>query len=103
MAKKYYQSKSDRMHESKGMKRKMSEGYYAGMDPRRRREYEDSGMIHEDHSAVANLPQGVKYHEWPNYGDGYLPQKLNDTARGIDMQTSDDHREMMKHLKPEKY
>lgn len=76
---------------------------YAGMDARRRREMEDYYMIKEDHSAIANLPQDVKYVEYPKYGEGYLPERLDDTARGIEDQVAADDRMMMKHLKPEKY
>lgn len=76
---------------------------YAGMDARRRREMEDGRMLHEDHSAIANLPQNVKYVEYPKYGEGYLPENLDDTARGIEDQVAADDRMMMKHLKPEKY
>lgn len=102
MAKKrYYQSKKDRLDESRGMKE-----YYAGKDERRRMEYEDSMMIREDRNAVANLPQDVIMKEYPraDYGDGF---RLNDTIRGVDAQMAEDKSGERKNHKsgrfPEKY
>lgn len=103
MAKRYYQSKKDRRDESRGMKRRLGESYYEGYDERRRQEKMDGSMIREDHSAIANLPQSVKYVEYPRYGQGYRDGMLNDTARGIEDQVSADDRKMMKHMSPEKY
>lgn len=74
---------------------------YAGMDPRRRQEMEDSGMIHEDRSAPANLPQDVKYHPWPKVG--YSKYHLDDTLRGVDNQINDDMKKQKKESFPEKY
>jgi len=102
MAKKrYYQSKKDRRDESRGMKE-----YYDKMDPRRRRELEDSMMISEDHSAMANLPQNVMMKEYPKAPylvDGDM--NLNDTIRGVDEQMwKDSHgRDLKKDKYPEKY
>ncbi len=75
---------------------------YAGIDPRRRQEMEDSGMISEDRSAVANLPQDVKYHSWPE-PRLYAKYNLDDTIRGINHQMDDDGDEMKKDKFPEKY
>jgi hypothetical protein len=46
------------------------------------------GMISEDHSAVANLPQSVIQKTYPKckYMDQY---ELDDTMRGIDSQIDD--------------
>lgn len=98
--KRYHQSVKDRMAESRGMERHYAEAY-AGMDPRRRLEMEDSGMIHEDRSAPANLPQGVKYHPWPQ--TGYSKYRLDDTIRGVDKQMDDDMKMQKKEQYPEKY
>jgi hypothetical protein len=69
--------------------------FYAGMDARRRQELEDSGMIHEDHRAIANLPQEVMIKAYPKPGS-YLPVGFDDTGRGVDMQMSydDEHRDL---------
>ena len=40
-------------------KRHYASEHYAGHSERRRQESEDSSMIHEDHNAVANMPQNV--------------------------------------------
>jgi hypothetical protein len=75
------------MHRMRSM---MSREYYAGPDPRRRQEMEDAGMIHEDHNAVANLPQNVVMKPYGNATGGYLPEDLDDTIRGINRQTGYD-------------
>lgn len=82
-------------------KKRYYEEMYAGRDPRRRRELEDSRMISEDHSATANLPQSVKYHDWPH--EGYSSYHLDDTIRGIDVQITDDMKKQKKQQYPEKY
>lgn len=87
--KRYYQSRKDRMDESRGMARKFRKmEEYAGEGQRNRMEYEDSKMIHEDHSQVANLPQQVMMKAWPD--SVYARYNLNDTISGIDVQMYDD-------------
>jgi hypothetical protein len=73
-----------------------------GMDPRRHQEMKDAGMIQEDHSATANLPQEVKYHAWPS-SDEYPRYGLDDTIKGIDKQESEDGRMAKKHTQFGKY
>lgn len=99
MAKRYHQSRKDRMDERKGMDRRLGE--YAGYDAKRRQELEDSGMIHEDHSAVANLPQEVMMKPWPKRP--YLDYELDDTIREVDDQMGDDVRGARKHRSKTKY
>lgn len=126
MAKRYHQSKKDRMHERRGEERhierkakdrrderrgeerylerkyrSMGEEYYAGMDPRRRQELEDAGMIHEDHGAVANLPQAPKMVFYPKTGP-YIPEDLDDTIRGVDGQMDYDNDKRRAHFYPKK-
>lgn len=72
------------------------------MDPRRHQEMRDAGMIREDHSATANLPQDVKYHAWPA-NDDYPRYGLDDTIRGIDKQENEDYRKMESHKQKGKY
>jgi len=64
----------------------------------------DSGMINNDYSATANLPQGVvmkKYPKTPVMGRS----ELNDTIRGIDYQIGKDvnGKDIKKSVMPEKY
>lgn len=80
----------------------MARHHKSKMDPRRYQEMRDAGMIQEDHSATANLPQEVKYHAWPK-ADHYEDYGLDDTIRGIDKQEDTDVRGMKKHLQPGKY
>lgn len=59
----------------------MSNEFYAGVDPRRRQEVADGGMIREQHSAMANLPRQAQHHEYPQAGY-YSSPYLDDTVRG---------------------
>lgn len=72
------------------------------MDPRRIQEMRDAGMINEDHSATANLPQDVKYHAWPDSGH-YARWDLDDTIRGINKQENEDGAGMKRHQSKTKY
>ncbi len=130
MPKRYHQSMKDRMHESRGeynhhrdmhndemkhekdhMRRAERNMYrleamkgrehYAGADPRRRQEMEDAGMIREDHSAMANLPQQVIMRPYPNRGS-YMPEDLDDTIRGVDRQIGYDDYKRSEHMYPKK-
>ena len=51
---------------------------------------EDGGMLKEDHSKVANLPQDVKYISWPSMEGDYMDYSLNDRMSGVDNQMRDD-------------
>lgn len=112
MAKRYYQSVSDRMSESRGMeryetkkemkdKRMMGEEYYASFEDSKRRQLEDSGMISEDRRQVANMPQEVimKSYDRPDYAR----YSLDDTARGVDDQMDSDVRGARKYRSSRKY
>lgn len=136
MAKRYHQSKKDRMHERRGEERYVEQHrdmhndermhnkdgmrmgpyhydrqaqyramggaeHYAGMEPRRHQEMRDAGMIHEDHRAIANLPQNVVYRDYPRT-HGYTPEDLDDTLHGIDRQMDYDNSHKMKHFYPKK-
>lgn len=74
---------------------------YAGMEPRRRQELEDAGMIREDHSQIANLPQQVMMKPYPKTGP-YLPEGLDDTITSIDDQMDYDDSQRRKHFYPKK-
>lgn len=99
--------KMDMMNDMDHMERiihrekKMGAEHYAGYDPRRRQEMRDAGMIHEDHHALANLPQQpiMKYYST----EGYMPEGLDDTIRGIDNQMMADNPVRKGIFKPHKY
>ncbi len=73
--------------------------YYNGNEGMR---HEDGGMLHEDRSAIANLPQDVKYHAWPEAND-YRDYNLNDNIMGIDVQMKDDSKRGKRDKYPQKY
>lgn len=85
-------------------KRYYNSEMYAGKDDRRRMEYEDSMMIREDRTAIANLPQQVIMKQYPTSPYSDQPD-LNDTVRGVDEQMwKDSHgRDLKKGAYPEKY
>lgn len=65
-------------------------------------ESRDSKMLSNDYSAVANMPQGIKYHAWPK-GAPYASYSLDDTITGIDSQMSADVAGMNRHRAKSKY
>jgi len=108
-AKRYHQSIRDRKDEAYGegkmMGRRegnMDQGYYEGPMMRRKQEMEDGGMIREDRSAIANLPQEVMMKAYPKTGP-YIPEDLDDTIRGVDMQMDSDDSLRRKTFAPHKY
>jgi hypothetical protein len=109
--KRYHQSFKDRMHEHSGAEKRghgNAHAYHAkhhsgyeGMESRRHQEMRDSGMIHEDHSAIANLPQHVMMKPYPKTGP-YMPEGIDDTIRGIDHQMDYDDSQRKRHYAPKK-
>lgn len=79
----------------------MHHGHYEGAEHRRRQEMEDAGMIHENHSEVANLPQEVMMKPYPKTGP-WTPENIDDTIHGIDRQIDGDDSQKMKHFHPKK-
>ena len=78
------------------------DGKYDGVESRRRQEAQDGSMIREDHTAMANLPQGVVMKPWAEH-EAYLPEELDDTIHGIDRQINVlDNGKRNKHLEPKK-
>ena len=60
-------------------------------------------MLSYDHSAVANLPQDVKYHAWPTINAYLGDANLDDTIRGIDSLISENTSKGRKHKSYTKY
>lgn len=95
MARRYHQSKMDRMDERKGMMRRDS-GETEGM-----KKY-GGGMIHDDMSAPDLLPRHVIDQYWskaPEYNRGYV----EDLYKGVQNQMHEDERDMRKIAKAGKY
>lgn len=59
------------------------------------------GMIKENSSAIANLPQEVMIKPYPMTGP-YMGETYDDTMRGIDMQMDGDDSKRRAHAKPRK-
>jgi hypothetical protein len=79
----------------------VSEGAYAGESARVRMEHHDGGMIMEDHSAVANLPQNVMIKPWERE-HSYMPEDLTDDIRSVDRQIGMDVSKRNAKLMPKK-
>ncbi len=79
------------------MAKRYHEGSYEGADSRRTQEMQDGGMIREDRSSVANMPQMVEYKPWPGGHEGH-DGKLNDTISGINERQREDRAGMKKEL-----
>jgi hypothetical protein len=62
---------------------------------------DSDGMIKENHSAIANLPQEVMIKPYPMTGP-YMGETYDDTIRGIDMQMDGDDSKRRAHAKPRK-
>ena len=84
------------------MKHHGMHGHYEGHAGRRHQEMQDAGMIREDHSAIANLPQGVMIKDWPK-GGSFMPENINDTISGVDRQMDTDGNKRKSHERPHKY
>jgi hypothetical protein len=52
---------------------------FAGIDPRRRQEVADSGMVQEDHTQIANLSGTPIHHEYKRFGF-YSSPYIDDTV-----------------------
>ena len=63
--------------------------------------YYDEGMISEDRSAMANLPQQVVIKKYST-PEGFLPENLNDGLSGVDKQISLDNAKKRGSLVPKK-
>lgn len=101
MAKRYHQSKMDRMHEERGMERHLRGPVKSHMDPRRHEEMREAGMIREDHSKIANMPQEVMFKPWPS-SETYVPEQLDDTIYGINAQMKLDDAKRSEYFAPKK-
>jgi hypothetical protein len=77
-------------------------GMYEGHNERRKQEMKDAGMISEDKSAIANMPQEVKYMP---YGGDYkgFDSDIDDTISGIRKQMDMDESTAKRHNVPKKW
>jgi len=75
---------------------------YEGHSERRHREMKDAGMISEDKSAIANMPQHVEYKGWPRAHEGF-DSNIDDTIAGINQQMDRDESHAKRHNVPKKW
>ena len=68
-----------------------SNEFYAGIDPRRRQEIGDGGMVREDHAKMANLSQQAIHCEYPKAGY-YATPYIDSMLRGVDPENDDNGR-----------
>lgn len=76
-----------------------SNEFYQGVDPRRRQEVADGGMIREDNGGMANLPRKAIHCEYPHFY--YYTTPYNDAIeRGADEVIDDNHNSQARFLNP---
>jgi len=81
-------------------KRFYSEGSYEGKDGVRKQEAADSAMMGSARGH-ANMPQEVIMKYYPSKSGG-MPENLDDTMKGIDLQMKQDNAKKNSHIQPEK-
>ena len=93
MAKKYYEGRKDRKDESRGMKSYEDKSHGMRRYDKDRMDSMYYGMISEDHSAPANLPQEVVHKYYPKC-EYFKSHDLDDTINQIDDTRTDSIRQM---------
>jgi len=97
MAKRYHQTKKDRMHERHGERmhmmheRRAREHESAGMrhkmhhseSERREHHMREDGMLHNDPRETANMPQHPIFHGYERI-QGFLPDSIDDSRHEIE-------------------
>jgi len=72
---------------------KMSHEGYSSHGEKYKIEARDYGMLHEDHSALANMPQNIIMKGWEG-SHIYSPEPLDDTIHGVTKQMNYDGHKM---------
>lgn len=83
-------------------KKRHHDGEYSGMESRRKTEMRDAGMLHEDKSAIANMPQSVIMRPWGNDFKGF-DSSIDDTISGINKQQREDESGAKRHNVPKSW
>ena len=68
VSKNMYKEEMELEHKAYERIENMKSSFYGGLDPRRRQEVSDGGMIEEDPKAMANLPRQARHLEYPSAG-----------------------------------
>lgn len=96
---KMYRNEQRRNERSFARVSDMSNEFFAGVDPRRRQEIADGGMIREDHVAMANLPRRAIHCEYPQ-SYYYSTPYLDDTIRGESDELDDNNNSFARYQNP---
>jgi hypothetical protein len=96
-----YRDEQERDQRSFERVRDINGEFYAGLDPRRRQEIADGGMIREDQNQMANCPRMAMHHEYPQT-PYYKTPYVDDLVRGIDNEIDDNGSSMKRYLNPNK-
>lgn len=94
-----YQNEQRRDQRAFARTRDMENEFYAGVDPRRRQEIAEGGMVREDHNAMANLPRQAIHTEYPQAGY-YTTPYIDDSIRGIDDELDDNNNSFARYQNP---
>ena len=97
----FYRLEQERDQRAFERVKEMRSEFFGGVDPRRRKELADGGMIREDQQAMANLPRQAIHCEYPQ-APFYQSPYMDDTRRGIDPRPDDNGYSMARFLNPEK-
>jgi len=84
-----YQLEQERNQRAFERTKELRNEFFGGIDPRRRSEIADGGMVREDHLAMSNLPRQAIHCEYPQ-APFYKTPYLDDTVRGYDSRLDDD-------------
>lgn len=77
----------------------MENEFFAGVDPRRRQEIADGGMVKEDQRAMSNLPRKAIHCEYPQ-APYYTSNYIDNAERGVDEELDDNTSSMARFLNP---
>ncbi len=96
---KMYENEQRRNERAFARTRNMENEFYAGLDPRRRQEMADGGMVREDHQAMSNLPRQAIHCEYPQ-SYYYQTPYIDDTIRGENDQLDDNNNSFARYQNP---
>lgn len=93
-----YQIEQERDQRAFERIKEMRGEFYGGIDPRRRKEIADGGMVKEDQKAMANLPRQAIHCEYPQ-APFYQSPYIDNAVRGTDTERDDDGNSMARFLR----
>lgn len=94
-----YENEQRRNERAFARVRDMENEFYAGVDPRRRQEMADGGMVRENHKEMANLPRQAIHCEYPQ-SYYYATPYIDDSIRGLDDELDDNNNSFARYQNP---